>query len=558
MLTNSDMLTRNIDVLKSTVNRYGLYGLTISLMTIMIATIIVSYQMTGQVTLDTLIQAQESNFALRILDLLPFMFAFWGQYNTTLMAYHASAIIMEETDDLREETTAWKKQSLHHTTHDNLTELPNRSLFYDLMREALHVASRDNKILLIFYINLVGFREINDVYGDTSGDLILKELTKRLQNLVHDNDIIARMGGDKFTLVLKDVPTDKHINSEVQRIQKALELPFSLNRNNIDISVSIGISRYPEDGEVADVLLQRAELAMFAAKTTIKGYAVYSPDLNQENPCRVTLMGDLRRAIDNDQLELYYQPKIDMLRNEITSVEALVRWTHPEHGRVSPVEFVPLAERGRLIKPLTKWVATTAMRESARWHKRGLDIVIAINISARDLSDPELPDVFAGLLADYDVNPDWITLEITESSIMGDPRRALDVLNKLSEMHFRLSIDDFGTGYSSLAYLSKLPVQEIKIDQTFVMGMIENKNDALIVKATIDLGHNLGLKVTAEGVEDEEVWLLLKQMNCDIVQGYHFSPPLEKQDLYRWLQESRWKPKAIDESQQHELCAEYD
>jgi diguanylate cyclase (GGDEF)-like protein len=558
MLTNSDMLTRNIDVLKSTVNRYGLYGLTISLMTIMIATIIVSYQMTGQVTLDTLIQAQESNFALRILDLLPFMFAFWGQYNTTLMAYHASAIIMEETDDLREETTAWKKQSLHHTTHDNLTELPNRSLFYDLMREALHVASRDNKILLIFYINLVGFREINDVYGDTSGDLILKELTKRLQNLVHDNDIIARMGGDKFTLVLKDVPTDKHINSEVQRIQKALELPFSLNRNNIDISVSIGISRYPEDGEVADVLLQRAELAMFAAKTTIKGYAVYSPDLNQENPCRVTLMGDLRRAIDNDQLELYYQPKIDMLRNEITSVEALVRWTHPEHGRVSPVEFVPLAERGRLIKPLTKWVATTAMRESARWHKRGLDIVIAINISARDLSDPELPDVFAGLLADYDVNPDWITLEITESSIMGDPRRALDVLNKLSEMHFRLSIDDFGTGYSSLAYLSKLPVQEIKIDQTFVMGMIENKNDALIVKATIDLGHNLGLKVTAEGVEDEEVWLLLKQMNCDIVQGYHFSPPLEEQDLFRWLQESRWKPKAIDESQQHELCAEYD
>lgn len=554
MMSNSDMLTRNIDVLKSTVNRYGLYGLSISLVTIMIATITVSYQMTGQVTLDTLIQAQESNFALRILDLLPFMFAFWGQYNTTLMAYHASAIIMEETDELREETTAWKKQSLHHTTHDNLTELPNRSLFYELMREALHVASRDNKKLLIFYINLVGFRELNDVYGDTSGDLILKELTKRLQNLVHDNDIIARIGGDKFTLVLKDAPVDKPVNNEVQRIQKALELPFDLNRNSIDISVTIGISRYPEDGEIADLLLQRAELAMFAAKTTIKGYAVYSPDLNQDNPYRVTLMGDLRRAIDNDQLELYYQPKIDLLRNEITSVEALVRWTHPEHGRVSPEEFVPLAERGRLIKPLTKWVATTAMRESASWHKRGLNIRIAINISARDLSDPELPDVFANLLTDYDVNPDWITLEITESSIMGDPRRALDVLHKLSEMHFRLSIDDFGTGYSSLAYLSKLPVQEIKIDQTFVMGMIENKNDALIVKATIDLGHNLGLKVIAEGVENEEVWLLLKQMNCDIVQGYHFSPPLEKQDLFRWLQESRWRPKAIDESQQDDLC----
>jgi len=557
MMTNSDMLRRNIDVLKSTVNRYGLYGLSISLMTIMIATIIVSYQMTGQVTLDTLIQAQESNFALRILDLLPFMFTFWGQYNTTLMAYHASAIIMEETDDLREETTAWKKQSLHNTTHDALTELPNRSLFYELMREALHVASRDNKSLSIFYINLVGVREINDVYGNTSGDVILKELTKRLQNLVHDNDIIARMGGDKFTLVLKDVPADKQIIIEVQRIQKALELPFILHRTSIDISVSIGISRYPGDGEVADVLLQRAELAMLAAKTTIKGYAVYSPDLNQENPCRVTLMGDLRRAIDNDQLELFYQPKIDILSNEITSVEALVRWTHPEHGRVSPEEFVPLAERGRLINPLTKWIATTAMRESARWHKHGLNIGMAINISARDLSDPELPDVFTGLLADYDVNLDWITLEITESSIMDDPRRALEVLNKLSEMQFRLSIDDFGTGYSSLAYLSKLPVQEIKIDQTFVMGMIKNKNDALIVKATIDLGHNLGLKVTAEGVENEEVWHLLKQMNCDIAQGYQFSPPLEKQDFYQWVQDSRWKPKTLGKIKYHELCREY-
>jgi len=555
MISNSDMLTRNIDVLKSTVNRYGLYGLSISLVTIMIATIAVSYQMTGQVTLETLVQAQEDNFALRILDLLPFMFAFWGQYNTTLMAYHASAIILEETDDLREETTAWKKQSLHDTTHDSLTELPNRSLFYELMREALHVASRDNKPLVIFYINLVGFRELNDVYGDTSGDLILKEITKRLQNLVNDGDIIARMGGDKFSLVLKNYPADKAVNNEVNRIQKALELPFELNSNSIDINVSMGISRYPMDGEVADLLLQHAELAMFAAKATIKGYAVYSPDLNQENPCRVTLMSDLRHAIDNDELELYYQPKIDLLRNEITSVEALVRWSHPEHGRVSPEEFVPLAERGRLIKPLTKWVATTAMRESARWHKNGLNIDVAINISARDICDPDLPDVFSCLLTEYDVDPDWITLEITESSIMGDPRRALDVLNKLSEMGFRLSIDDFGTGYSSLAYLSKLPVQEIKIDQTFVMGMIKNKNDALIVKATIDLGHNLGLKVTAEGVENEEVWHLLKQMNCDILQGYHFSPPLEKQDLFRWVQESRWKPKAIDERQQEELYA---
>ncbi|MCG8379752.1 MAG: EAL domain-containing protein [Proteobacteria bacterium] len=550
MLTSSEMLTRNIDVLKSTVNRYGLYGLAISLVTILSATIIVSYQMTGEVTLDSLILAQKSNFALRILDLLPFMFAFWGQYTTSVMAYHASAIIMEETDDLREETTAWKRKSLHHTTHDTLTELPNRSMFYELLREALHVASRDNKKLVIVYINLVGFREINETYGHNSGDLILKELTRRLQNLAHENDIVARLGGDKFILVLKEDFADKLITNEVQHLQKTLEQPYIFDRTSIDVNVNSGISRYPDDGELSDELMQRAELAMISAASTNQAFAIYSPNLNQENPRRVSLIGDLRRAIENDQLELYYQPKIDLLRNEITSVEALVRWNHPEHGRVSPGEFMPLAERGRLIKPLTRWVSATALRESADWHKRGLNIGMSINISARDLGDSELPDVFAALIAKYGVQPDWITLEITESSIMDDPKHALTILNKLGELNFRLSIDDFGTGYSSLAYLSKLPVQEIKIDQSFVLEMNKNKSDELIVKATIDLGHNLGLKVIAEGVENEEVWHRLKQMNCDVLQGYFFSPPLEKNEFFKWLKESRWKPKATDKTQQ--------
>ncbi len=542
-MTYSELMERNVDVLKSTVNQYGLYGLAISLGTILIATIIVSFQMTGQITFNNLILAQKNNFALRVLDLLPFMFAFWGQYTTTVMAHHASAIIMEETDELREESTEWKRKSRHHTTHDTLTELPNRSLFYELLSEAIHVAARDNKKLVILYINLVGFRQVNDVYGNMSGDFVLKEVTKRLQNMLHDSNIIARLGGDKFTLILKDDFEDKLFINEVQRIQKTLELPYIVDRANIDISINIGISRYPDDGVIADELIQRSELAMFSATSSNIAYVVYSPDLNQENPHRVTLIGDLRRAIENDQLELNYQPKIDVLSNKISSVEALIRWTHPEHGRISPEEFVPLAERNRLIQPLTRWVADTALRESANWHKRGLNIGTSINISAHDLSNPELPDVFAALLLEHDVNPDWITLEITESSIMGDPKQALAVLNKLSEMHFHLSIDDFGTGYSSLAYLSKLPAQEIKIDQSFVMGMNENKNDALIVKATIDLGHNLGLKVVAEGVEDEEVWRHLKQMGCDVLQGYFFSRPLEINDLYKYLQESRWKPK---------------
>jgi diguanylate cyclase (GGDEF)-like protein len=542
-MIDSDLLKRNIKVLKSNVNQYGLYGLLISLVAIMITSIVISFQMTGQVSLDTLILAQETNFALRILDIMPFLFAFWGQYTSTQMAYHASVIIKEETDELREESTEWKRKSLHHTTHDTLTELPNRSLFYELLREMIHIASRDNKRLLILYINLVGFREVNDVYGHVNGDLILKEVTQRIQDLLHDSDVVARLCGDKFTLLLKDNFEEKPFINEVQRIQTALERPYVIDRSNIDISINIGISRYPDNGEIADELIQRAELAMFSATSTNKAYTVYTSDLNQENPRRITLIGDLRHAIKNDQLELNYQPKIDALSNEITSVEALVRWTHPEHGRISPEEFVPLAERNRLIQPLTQWVANNAFRESANWHKRGLNIDMSINISAHDLSNPDLPDVFADLLAEHKVNSEWITLEVTESSIMDDPKQALIVLNKLSEMHFHLSIDDFGTGYSSLAYLSKLPAQELKIDQSFVMGMTKNKNDALIVKATIDLGHNLGMKVIAEGVEDEDVWHSLKQMNCDILQGYYFSRPLEVNDFYKWLQESRWNPK---------------
>ncbi len=543
-MTYSELLNRNVDVLKSSVNRYGLYGLVISLLTILIANFIVSLQMTGEVSFDSLMLAQKTNVALRILDLLPFMFAFWGQYTTTVMAHHASTIIIEETDELREETTEWKRKSLHHTSHDALTELPNRSSFYELLSEALHIASRENTNLVILYINLVGFRQVNDVYGNVSGDLILKEVTKRLQHLFHADNIVARLGGDKFTVLLEDDFEEKLFINEIKRIQKTLELPYIVDDTNIDISINIGISRYPDDGEIADELIQRAELAMFSAISANKAYLAYSPDLSQKNPRRVTLIGDLRRAIENDQLELNYQPKIDVISNEVTSVEALVRWTHPEHGRISPEEFVPLAERNRLIQPLTKWVVNSALRESAKWHKRGLNIGISINISAHDLSNPELPDVFSTLLVEHGVSPDWITLEITESSIMNDPKQALIVLNRLSEMNFRLSIDDFGTGYSSLAYLSKLPAQEIKIDQSFVMRMNENKSDALIVKATIDLGHNLGLKVIAEGVEDEEVWHRLKQMGCDILQGYFFSRPLEIDDLYKYLQESLWKPKA--------------
>ena len=540
MASSSDVLMKNFDVLKSRVNRFGVYGLIISLITIAMSTIIVAYQMTGSITITSLLYAQDHNFALRMLNFLPFIFAFWGQYTGNDIAYRASAIIVEETDDLRAQTTAWKKKSLHDSTHDSLTGLPNRALFYDQLRQSILVASRENRKVAVLFMDIDKFKEINEGFGHGTGDEILKELAVRLEELVREGHPVARMGGDEFAIQLThDDLGDVSAIALAKRIHQNLESPFLMGESSIEVAVSIGISLYPEQGREVGALVQQAEIAMSAAKNNQCGHMVYSSVLSQENPRRVLLVSELRHAIDNDQLELHYQPKINMQTGAVMSAEVLVRWTHPEHGSIPPGEFVPLAERGRLIKSLTQWVIRRAIRDSENWHKNGLNIGMAINISTRDLNDPDLPELFTHLLAEHEVRPEWFTLEITESSIMADPAHALDILHKLSNMGFGLSIDDFGTGYSSLAYLSKLPVQEVKIDQTFVLGMTRNKDDSMIVGATVDLGHNLGLKVVAEGVEDKQTWQLLKQRGCDMAQGYYMSPPQGKTQFEKWISERR-------------------
>ena len=541
MTASGEVLAKNFEVLLSRVNRFGIYGLIISLFTIAMSTIIVAYQMKGTITFTSLLYAQDNNFALRILNFLPFVFAFWGQYTGKDIAYRASAIIVEETDDLRAQTSEWKKKSLHDSTHDALTELPNRALFYDLLRQAILVASRENRKVAVLFMDIDKFKEVNEGFGHDSGDAILKELAERLQKLAQGEYPIARMGGDEFAILLtNDVSGEDSAVVLAKQILQNLESPFVLGQSTIETAISIGISLYPEHGKAVGALVQQAEIAMSAAKKSQSGFMIYSSELSQENPRRVLLVSELRHAIENDQLELHYQPKINMQTREVVSAEALVRWSHPEHGSVPPGEFVPLAERGRLIKPLTQWVIRTAIKDSELWHRNALNIGIAINISVRDLNDPDLLDLFAGLLNEFEIKPEWFTLEITESSIMDDPVKALDILHRLSGMRLGLSIDDFGTGYSSLAYLSKLPVQEVKIDQTFVLGMTRNKDDSVIVGATIDLGHNLGLKVVAEGVEDEQTWQLLKHRGCDIAQGYYMSPPLAKHRFEEWLKEKKF------------------
>ena len=543
MSNESELLAKNVELLKSTVNKQGIYGLIIAITTIVITSLLVSYQVTGTISVDSFIYVQNHNFALRILDFLPFIFTYWGQKAGYNIASHAGKLVVEQTDDLRAESTSWKQKSLHEATHDAQTGLPNRVMFYEKLRDEIASTSGTQKSVTILFLDLDSFKEINDTLGNANGDQILKYLATRLQRSVAGTDTLARMGGDEFALLLGTAAGFVTGIDVAMRIQRILAEPFKVEGHQIEISASIGIAHCPAHARDVDALIQCAEIASHAAKRTIKGFVMYAPELKHENPRRLMLTGDLRKAIEDEYLELYYQPKVSFHKGEVVGAEALLRWNHPEYGFISPDEFTRIAERARLIRPLTNMVIQKSVRQLQAWHDAGLDINLSANISVRDLGDPELPDTIAGILANSHVDPARLTLEITESSIMDKPEQALPVINRLGDLKLHLSIDDFGTGYSSLAYLSKLPVHELKIDKSFVLGMRKNRSDHTIVKATIDLGHNLNMQVTAEGIEDQQTWETLKQIGCDLGQGYYMSPPLPESEFMKWLTDSRWKQK---------------
>jgi EAL domain-containing protein (putative c-di-GMP-specific phosphodiesterase class I) len=303
----------------------------------------------------------------------------------------------------------------------------------------------------------------------------------------------------------------------------------------LNVGASIGIALCPEHGEDADTLLRRADIAMYTAKRAHEGFAFYQPEQDDHTPDRLLLAGELRHAIENDQLVLHYQPKASFATGCVSHVEALVRWNHPQRGLVPPDQFIPLAEQTGLIRPLFLWVLNDALHQCSLWQQEGIGLHVAVNLSMRNLQDPRLPDTLVNLLSRWNLEPTWVELEITESALAADPERAMRILTRFSAMGMRITIDDFGTGYSSLAYLKRLPVDEIKIDKSFVLGMVNDENDATIVRSTIDLGHNLGLKVVAEGVEDQATWDLLTAWGCDLAQGYFLSHPLPAPDLVAWL-----------------------
>ena len=424
----------------------------------------------------------------------------------------------------------------HEALHDNLTGLPNRVLFQQRLADVLARQRPTDPQLAVMLIDLDRFKEINDTLGHATGDLLLQEVADRLRRSVSDSVTVARLGGDEFALLDPAQTGPDGAVALARSLREELHRPFAYQDLELEVSATIGVAVAPVHGRDASTLLRRADVAMYSAKNTPAGVAAYGEDLDEHSPRKLALVGELRSVIDRGGLALHYQPKIDMATGRVIGVEALVRWPHPVQGLIPPDEFVPIAERTGLIGPMTDFVLRTALAQVRRWHEAGHPLSIAVNLSARSLLDADLVDDIAAALRRAGVDASKLVLEITETSVMSDAEYAMRILKRLSAMGCTLAIDDFGTGYSSLSYLKRLPVDEVKIDKSFVINMQDDENDAVIVRSIIDLARNLGLRAVAEGVETATAWDALRAMGCDIAQGYFISRPLPAEQLTAWLE----------------------
>jgi diguanylate cyclase (GGDEF)-like protein len=427
----------------------------------------------------------------------------------------------------------------HQALHDALTGLPNRSLFSHRIEAVLHARRRTDRVAAVMLIDLDHFKEINDTLGHHAGDRLLQEVAERLHASLGEFDTVARLGGDEFGVLLPDLAGPDEAMETATHLLSELREPFSIDGLTLEVDASIGIACAPEHGSDVEQLNQRADIAMYAAKEGGRGAVLFEPQLDRYSPRRLSLAGALRSAIADGEIVLFFQPKAELTTGKIVGVEALARWQHPRLGLIGPSEFVPIAEQTGLIGPLTSHVLEQALRQVREWSEQGEELSVAVNLSARSFLDAQLAVEIPRLLEAAGVDARLLELEITESMLMIDPARAKATLERLSAIGLSLSVDDFGTGYSSLANLKRLPVNGIKIDKSFVIDMPHDQSDAAIVRSTIDLAHNLGLRVVAEGVESHEAWCRLEDLGCDLAQGFHVSRPIPAEAMSRLLAERR-------------------
>ncbi len=459
-----------------------------------------------------------------------------GEYDTPIehgSAHDEVGELARAFDHMRGNIAVQQQEIRQLAYWDRLTALPNRAQFRDAVIAAIAAGDPSRGALSVVMLDLDRFKHVNDVLGYASGDRLLQSVAARLQTVVRDGDTVARLGGDEFALLLPGADAVA-AQEAAARIAKAFEVPLTLHDHMVDLSAGLGIACWPAHGADADTLLSHAEVAMYAAKRRTAGAQLYDSALDNASGETLSLLTELRQAVDEGQLRLYLQPKVRLDSGALCGAEALVRWQHPVRGLVPPMQFIPFAEQTGFIRQLTLWMFEEVARRQAALAALGVPKV-SINLSTRDLLDVELPEKLDALLARHRASARGLCLEITESAIMDDPERAEATLQRLSERGYKLSIDDFGTGYSSLAYLKKLPVDELKIDKSFVMAMETDASDAKIVRSTIDLAHGLGLTVVAEGVENASVQDALASLGCDEAQGYHLSRPMAVDAFTAWV-----------------------
>jgi diguanylate cyclase (GGDEF)-like protein len=425
--------------------------------------------------------------------------------------------------------------------HDALTGLPNRVLLREEAQRRIMRLNGDAMALILMDLN--EFKEVNDTLGHFAGDQLLRQVGERLAGFTTESTLVTRLGGDEFAILRNqaDAVTAEEL---AMRVGESLRRPFLVSGMTLEIDASMGIALAPVHASDYDGLLQRADSAMYASKRNHTGIAMHTSEQEADNSQKLALASDLRRAIEGGQLSLYYQPKATLQSGDISGVEALVRWKHPDRGMISPDQFIPLAERSGLINLLSMWVLKTALRQVADWKRMGLVMPVSINLSARDLIDVRLPDEIEAALHEANVASELLEVEITESVLTADPARARAIVTRIGELGPTTTIDDFGAGYSSLAYLKNLPVHALKIDRSFVLGMTDNEHDATIVHAVVDLAHNLGLRVVAEGAENMAVWERLRLAGCDEVQGFVLAQPMPSAQATDWLSRRRERSNA--------------
>jgi diguanylate cyclase (GGDEF)-like protein len=433
---------------------------------------------------------------------------------------------------VRRERRRVERRLVHLAYHDALTDLPNRALLHDRLEQASRVANREGTPIALLLLDLNGFKQINDTMGHHAGDRVLQAVASRLRATLREADTVARLGGDEFAVVLPRTDIDGAVLA-AQKLLHEIEQPCVIDHRSLSVRSSLGIACLPDHGTSAETLLQKADVAMYVAKTEGIGISVYAPNHDRHTHRRLTLISELRKGLDENQFALEYQPIVDLRSSAIIGVEALVRWNHPQLGRILPGQFIQLAEQTGLITPLTTLILETAIRD---WipSPAPTPVTVSVNLSPRTLQHPGLSQRIAAMLAVYGAPPASLALEITENILMADPVRSMESLKKLHAMGVRIVIDDFGPGYSSLSYLRRLPIDELKIDRSFITELLTGDDD-VIVRSTIDLAHNLGLRVVAEGVESEEVQAHLIELGCDAAQGTYISPPASATALREWI-----------------------